>query len=90
MRLDKYLPNVGLVPRRTRAKQACDAGLVEVDGKPAKASQEVRVGQQVTLRLGLKVAVYEILATAERPVPRGDREKYWRLVSEERLGLELP
>lgn len=88
MRLDKWLVNTGLVPRRTRAQQACDAGLVEIDGKRAKPSSEVRLGQQVTLRLGLRVTVYEVLAVPERPVARDKREDCRRLLSEERLELD--
>ena len=89
MRLDKYLQTTGLVPRRERAKQACDAGLIEIDGKAAKPSAEVRVGQQITLRLGLRISVYEVLQLAERPVARDKRDDYRRLVSEERVEMEL-
>ena len=89
MRLDKYLQVIGLVPRRERAKQACDAGLIEVDGKPAKPSAEVRVGQRITLRLGLRVSVYEVLAIAERPVSRDKRDDYRKLISDERVEMEL-
>ena len=89
MRLDKYLQTTGLVPRRERAKQACGAGLIEVDGKPAKPSAEVRIGQMITLKLGMRISVYEVLQIAERPVARDKREEYRRLVSEERVELEL-
>lgn len=89
MRLDKYLQTTGIVPRRERAKQACDAGLIEVDGKPAKPSAEVRVGQQITVKLGLRVTVYEVLALAERPVARDKRDEYRRIVSDERVEMEL-
>lgn len=88
MRLDKWLVNTGLVPRRTRAQQACDAGLVKVDGKRAKSSAEVRVGQQVELSLGLRVSVYEVLAVPERPVARERRDECRRLVSEQRVELD--
>jgi ribosomal 50S subunit-recycling heat shock protein len=89
MRLDKFLPAVGLVVRRTRAKQACDADLVEINGKPAKASAEVQVGQQITLRLGLRVATYEVLDVPLRAVAKETRDQYRRLISEERLELDL-
>lgn len=89
MRLDKYLQATGIVPRRERAKQACDAGLIEIDGKRAKPSAEVRVGQMITLRLGLKTSVYEVLQLALRPVSREKRDEYRRLVSEERVETEL-
>ena len=88
MRLDKYLQATGLVPRRTKAQQACDGGLVKLDGKRAKPSHEVRVGQQITLGLGMRVATYEVLAVPERAVPKGDREKYRRLMDEERVEFD--
>jgi len=88
VRLDKWLVNTGLVPRRTRAQQACDGGLVKLDGKRSKPSAEVRVGQRVQLSLGMRVAVYEVLAVPERPVARDKRDECRRLVSEERVELE--
>ena len=89
MRLDKYLQTTGIVPRRERAKQACDTGLIEVDGKPVKPSAEVRLGQMITVKLGLRVTVYEVLALAERPVAREKRDEYRRVVSDERVEMEL-
>ena len=89
MRLDKYLQTTGIVPRRERAKQACDTGLIEVNGKPVKPSAEVRVGQTIMVKLGMRVTVYEVLALAERPVQRDKRDDYRRIVSDERVELEL-
>jgi ribosomal 50S subunit-recycling heat shock protein len=89
MRLDKYLQTTGIVPRRERAKQACDVGLILVDGKPAKPSNEVRVGQMIKVELGMRVTVYEVLALAERPVAREKRDEYRRIVSDERVEMEL-
>ncbi len=43
----------------------------------------------ITLKLGMRVSVYEVLQIAERPVARDKREEYRRLVSEERVELEL-
>lgn len=88
MRLDKWLVNTGIVPRRTKAQQAADAGLIEIDGKRAKPSAEVRLGQQIRVSLGLRVTVYEVLAVPERPVARDKRDDCRRLVSDERLELD--
>lgn len=88
MRLDRWLVNTGIVPRRTKAQQAADAGLIEIDGKRAKPSAEVRLGQQVRVSLGLRVTVYEVLAVPERPVARDKRDDCRRLVSDERLELD--
>ena len=52
MRLDKYLKVSRLIKRRTVANEACDAGRVLVGGKPARASYEVKVGDELTLVLG--------------------------------------
>lgn len=47
MRLDKYLKVSRLIKRRTVANEACDNGLVTVNGKPARASYEVKEGDQI-------------------------------------------
>ena len=52
MRLDKYLKVSRLIKRRTVANEACDAGRVSVNGKPAKASVEVKVGDIVEIGFG--------------------------------------
>ena len=49
MRLDKYLKVSRLIKRRTVANEACDNGLVTVNGKPARASYEVKEGDQISL-----------------------------------------
>lgn len=63
IRLDKYLKVSRLIKRRTLAKEICDAGQVEVNGRPAKAGHEVRPGDTITLRLGNRRTVVEVLAT---------------------------
>ena len=81
MRLDQFLSNAGRIPRRTQAKQACDEGLVEVDGKVAKAATSVQVGQQITVKTGMRVRQYRILQLPDRPVPRKRRDEYSELLS---------
>lgn len=49
MRLDKYLKVSRLIKRRTVANEACDAGRVTVNGRPAKASAEVKVGDVIEI-----------------------------------------
>jgi ribosomal 50S subunit-recycling heat shock protein len=50
MRLDKYLTVSRLIKRRTVANEACDAGKVMVNNKPARASYDVKVGMRSKLR----------------------------------------
>ena len=65
MRLDKYLKVSRLIKRRTVANEACDNGLVEVNGKPARASYEVKEGDQITLRFGVRTVTVEVLSVQE-------------------------
>lgn len=65
MRLDKYLKVSRLIKRRTVANEACDAGRVLVNGKPAKASQNVKVGDILEIQFGVKAVKAEILDVQE-------------------------
>lgn len=65
MRLDKYLKISRIIKRRTVANEACDAGRVEVNGKPAKASHEVKIGDIISIRFGDKTTKVEVLAVKE-------------------------
>ena len=65
MRLDKYLKVSRLIKRRTVANEACDGDRVTVNGKPATASYDVKVGDQIELRFGTRTLRVEVLAVAE-------------------------
>ena len=65
MRLDKYLKVSRLIKRRTMANEACDNGLVCVNGRAARASYEVKVGDQISLRLGAREGTVEVLSVQE-------------------------
>ena len=54
MRLDKYLKVSRLIKRRTVANEACDAGKVLVNAKPARASYDVKVGDEIVITLGMR------------------------------------
>ena len=63
MRLDKYLKVTRIIKRRTVANDACDGALVTVNGKPAKASYDVKIGDVIEVGFGgrtLKVRVCEV------------------------------
>ena len=62
MRLDKYLKVSRLIKRRTVANGACDAGRVSVNGKTAKASQEVKAGDVIEIGFGTKNVKVEVLS----------------------------
>lgn len=66
MRLDKYLKVSRLIKRRTVANEACDGGRVVVNGKVAKASYEVKVGDILEILFGEKKLKLEV--TSVQPV----------------------
>ena len=55
MRLDKYLKVSRLIKRRPVANEACDAGRIQVNGKVAKASLNIKVGDIIEITFGDKV-----------------------------------
>ena len=71
MRLDLFLKETRLIKRRTIAKELCDAGKVFINGKVSKPSAEVKEGDVVSLKVGLKeisgVAHIELRGTREFP-----------------------
>ncbi|HBT64090.1 MAG TPA: RNA-binding protein [Ruminococcaceae bacterium] len=65
MRLDKYLKVSRLIKRRTIANEACDAGRVLVNGKPARASYEVKPSDIIEITMGTRVVRVEIISVQE-------------------------
>jgi ribosomal 50S subunit-recycling heat shock protein len=65
MRLDKYLKVSRLIKRRTVANEACDAGRVMINGKPAKAGSNVKAGDKITINFGNKNVEVEVLSVQE-------------------------
>ncbi|MDD6247306.1 MAG: RNA-binding S4 domain-containing protein [Firmicutes bacterium] len=65
MRLDKYLKVSRLIKRRTVANEACDNTRVSVNGRPAKASYAVTVGDRIEIQFGARTVAVEVLQVAE-------------------------
>lgn len=69
MRLDKYLKVSRLIKRRTVANEACDAGRVLINDKPAKASANVKEGDIIEIKFGtrnVKVQVTDVKETVKK------------------------
>ena len=65
MRLDKYLKVSRLIKRRTVANEACDGERVMVNGRVARASYEVKVGDVIEIRFGERVTRVEVVSISE-------------------------
>ena len=79
MRLDKFLKVSRIIKRRTVANEACDAGRVMVNDKPAKASANVRVGDILTIQFGSKETKVEVLDVQET-VKKDDAKELFRYI----------
>ena len=77
MRLDKYLKVSRLIKRRTVANEACDAGRVLLNDKPARASAAVKAGDIVEIQFGGKSVKEEVLDVKET-VRKEDAESMFR------------
>ena len=65
MRLDKFLKVSRLIKRRTVANEACDNARVTVNGRPAKASCDVKPGDVLRIAFGQRALAVEVLAVEE-------------------------
>jgi len=65
MRLDKYLKVSRLIKRRTIANQACDADKINVNGKTARASYNVKIGDEIEICMGNKPLKVKVLLIKE-------------------------
>lgn len=79
MRLDKYLKVSRLIKRRTVANEACDAGRISVNGKPARASYAVKPGDIIEIAFGAKNVRAEVLEVNET-VRKDDAAAMYRIV----------
>ena len=77
MRLDKYLKVSRLLKRRTVANEACDNERVTVNGRVARASYDVKVGDVITIRFGQKALSVEVLSVADN-VGKADAAAMYR------------
>ena len=76
MRLDKYLKVSRLIKRRTLANEACDAGRVLINDRPAKASAQVKEGDVLEIQFGSKAVRVEVLNVQETVKKEEAQELY--------------
>lgn len=84
MRVDLVLKRLLLVKSRTEAKEACDVGAVHVNGKPAKASLEVRVGDRIRVDYAQRTLEIELVGDIGKSVSRVDAKTLYRVVRDEK------
>ncbi len=82
MRVDKFLKLSRIIKRRTVANEACDASRVLVNGKSAKPSKEVKVGDVIGVRFGDKEAYFKVLVIPTGNVGKSDASTLYEIVNE--------
>ncbi|MDA5561908.1 RNA-binding S4 domain-containing protein [Exiguobacterium sp. MMG028] len=84
MRLDKFLKVSRLIKRRTLAKEVADQGRIQLNGQVAKASTDVKVGDELQIRFGNKLVTVVIDSIAEH-ARKEDAKEMYRLLKEEKI-----
>lgn len=87
MRLDKFLKVSRLIKRRTLAKEVADQGRISINGIQAKASTDVKAGDEMVIRFGQKlitVKVNELKDTTKKE----EAANMYTITKEEKLGGE--
>ena len=82
MRLDKYLKVSRLIKRRTVANDACDGERISVNGKTAKASYNVKLGDIITVSFGSKTVSVRVLGIKET-TKKSESSGMYEVISEE-------
>jgi ribosome-associated heat shock protein Hsp15 len=86
MRLDLFLKATRLSPRRTVAQKLCDAGLVSINGTPAKSAHAVKPGDEITIKRRDRISIIKVVSLPEqRQTSKKDSSALFELVSEEKL-----
>ncbi|MYL35957.1 RNA-binding S4 domain-containing protein [Pontibacillus yanchengensis] len=84
MRLDKFLKISRLIKRRTLAKEVASQGRIHLNGNPAKASSEVGVGDELSIRFGQKQLTIEITSLREN-VKKDEANSLYKVIKEQEV-----
>jgi ribosomal 50S subunit-recycling heat shock protein len=85
MRLDKWLKISRVIKRRPVANDICDQGRVSLNGRPAKAAADIKVGDQMEIRFGQRLLSLEVLQVPTGNVSTKMAPDLYRVIAETRL-----
>ena len=77
MRIDDFLSTVGVIKRRTIAKELAQKGMIAVNGRTIKPAYQLRVNDIITIK-GNRAVTVEVLALPTGSVPKDRRETYFK------------
>ena len=77
MRIDKFLNSVNIVKRRAIADEMCKEGVVFINGKKAKSSKDVKVGDKIEIHYLSGIKKYEVLQIPQtKTIPKSKKNEY--------------
>jgi ribosomal 50S subunit-recycling heat shock protein len=85
MRVDKFLKVSRLIKRRAIAKEVSDQGRIEINGKSAKASSHIAVGDEISIRFGQTIIVVKVRVISEQ-VRKEAADDMYEVLREEKIG----
>ena len=90
VRVDVLLHRLCITRSRSEAKNACDSGAVSVQGRPAKASEPVAVGETVSVRFPRRLVELELLALPPKSTSKKAAKEMYRVVRDEPISILQP
>lgn len=84
MRIDKFLKVSRLIKRRTLAKEVAVQGRISINGKVAKPSSTVKVGDELAIRFGQKIVTARVEELRET-TKKDEAASMFTILKEERL-----
>ena len=82
MRLDKFLKVSRVIKRRTLAKEICDRGQAEINGRPAKAGADIKPGDIIRINFGGRKTAFEVVSVKDN-VPAKSAAELYRMIEDE-------
>ena len=79
MRLDDFLSTIGVIKRRTEAKEMADSGLIKINGARSKPSHQVKIGDIISIGGGKSITI-EVKEIPIGNVRKDTREKYYSVI----------
>ncbi|MEK6325372.1 MAG: RNA-binding S4 domain-containing protein [Acidobacteriota bacterium] len=88
MRLDLFLKQSRLVPRRTLAQEMCEAGAVKLNGLRAKSAHEVREGDLLSIKQRGRMATVRVVKVPSKPPSKQEAQSLYETISVESYNID--
>jgi len=82
MRLDKFLKVSRIIKRRTEAKNACLARCIAVNGRIAKAGDEIKIGDKLEIDFNVKLLEVKVINVPVKNIPVEKASSLYEIIRE--------